>query len=151
MPTSMPAPATSFAYPFTVLRVFEQLGDPDGQIAAPWAKFVGNQSTLLTFEIDGVPTFPSPIPSKSQSEAYLLVQLFGVSSYGNTFLLNGRKLDGFGLPPAPLGWQTWMDVVTEPLLKQGTNTIQFVRELSSAGNFVIGSLVVAWKETPPTS
>lgn len=51
-------------------RFGEHLGDNAGDLNAPWAAFMGNQTTVRNFYIDNQPI----------GEAYLILQLFDVHS-----------------------------------------------------------------------
>ena len=122
---------------FRAITFNEHLGDQAGDINAPWAPFMGNQTSVKTFNVDGVPT----------GEAYVLLQVYDVHSSGHKILVNGTDLAGFDIPqhPAEDRWQTWMDVMESGLLKQGANTIQITRQ-SGGDNFIVGNVTVNWRE-----
>ena len=121
---------------FRLIHFLEHLGDKAGDIKAPWAKFVGNQTTVRNFYIDGTPAW----------EAYLVVQLYDVHNYGHKILINGHDLGGWDIPPAVDKWQVWMDVIDVTKLKKGNNTVQIVRDASTGDNFLVGSVAIHWRE-----
>ena len=121
---------------YTVLNFQEHLGESADGLDVPWAEFVGNhRSSKLEFEV----------PTDSSTEPYLECQLFEVGDYGHEIMVNGDALSGFDVPPSP-GWQYWMDTITGAELVEGTNTIQFVRDAEARDDFVVGSVVIHWKE-----
>lgn len=99
--------------------------------------FVGDQTSLLNFYVDGV-ILPPWI--------YLIVTAYDVHNYGHRILINGQDLPGFDIPPAPGRWQTWMSVVPIPLIQKGYNTIQIKRDTSTGDNFAIGTVAIHWRE-----
>ena len=113
----------------------EHLGDNVNDLDVPWASFVGNQTSVRNFYVDGEPR-----------EAYLIAQLYDVHASSHKILINGVDLSGFDLPREPGGWQTWMDAINSGLLIQGNNTIQFVRDGSTGDNFVVGNVAIHWRE-----
>jgi hypothetical protein len=114
----------------------EHLGESSDGLDVPWAEFVGNhRSSAREFTV----------PAGPATEAYLECQLFEVGSYGHEIVVNGDALTGFDIPPAP-GWQYWMDPITGADLEPGENTIRFVRDADTRDDFVVGSVVVHWKE-----
>lgn len=122
---------------FAIIRFNEHLGDDEGDLDTG-ATFVGNESTMKSFNIAGTPT----------GNGYLVFTVFDVQSSGHRILVNGTDLSGFDIPAAPAEnrWQTHMDKIEANVLRSGTNTIQFLRA-SGADNFVILDLVVQWKTT----
>jgi hypothetical protein len=122
---------------YTLLDFQEHLGESSDGLDVPWAEFVGNhRSTEHEFTV----------PAGPVTEPYLECQLFAVDSYGHEIIVNGDALSGFDIPPAP-GWQYWMDTITGAELIEGENTIRFVRDADTRDDFVIGSVVVHWKES----
>jgi hypothetical protein len=120
---------------FAVIRFGEHLGDRLTDLHVPWAVYVGNQSTVKSFTVDAAPI----------GDAYLLIQALGVSEFSHKVLINGAEVGGFNLPPSR-DWQTWMVIVNERFLKRGSNTIQVVRDATTPDDFVIGAVVVHWRE-----
>lgn len=137
---------------FKIFEVFEQLGPAKGKPSVPWVDYVGPDSSELTFTITGNPALPTTGngddggDDKTQNAVTLWLQLWGVTSPLHKTLINGQALDGMTMPPHA-NWQTWMNVFTEPLLKQGQNTLQF--ELGDGQDtFIIASVVLTWTEIP---
>ena len=120
---------------FNFFTINAHLGDKVGDLNVPWATFYGNQTPVMYFHIEGVPT----------DDAYLLMQAFDVHSGGHRVLINGQDLSGFDIPPEPNGWQTWMDAIDRSLLHQGINTLQ-IKRASGGDNFVIANVAVHWRE-----
>lgn len=120
---------------YAIIFFGEHLGDNMDDLIVPWANFVGNQSTQLAFGIDGQPV----------GQGYMLVQALHVGVFSHEILLNKIALPGPVLPQHD-GWQTWMITIDEQILKQGRNTIQIVRDANTGDDFVIGNVVVHWRE-----
>lgn len=118
-----------------MIRVGEHLGDRVHDLHVPWAKYVGNQTTVKTFNVDATPI----------GDAYMLVQALGVSQFTHKVMINGGEIGGFNLPPSN-DWQTWMIIINERFLKRGANTIQIIRDASTTDDFVIGAVVIHWRE-----
>ena len=98
--------------------------------------FVGNESTVRTFNISGTPT----------GTGYLVVTVYDLEDSEHRVLINGRDLGSFDIPKAPTAnrWQTWMDRIESGVLRSGTNTIQ-LRRHSGEDNFVVRDVVVQWR------
>jgi len=122
---------------FRLVVFNEHLGDKAGDIKAGWANFVGNQTTIRNFYIDGYPT----------NEAYLILQAYDIHKSGHKILINGQDLGGFDIPPDPGKWQTWMDRIDTTKLKKGNNTIQIVRDASTGDNFIVCMVIIHWRES----
>ncbi|WP_255196525.1 DUF7383 domain-containing protein [Halorarius litoreus] len=122
---------------YALVTMLEQFGDDPDALDLEWAAFVGDASTVHTFEV----TTPNP------RDGYIEVQAYDVGTYGHEIRINDEPLTGFDIPPAK-GWQLWMDTVTGARLQQGTNTIQILREAPDA--FAIGNVVIHWRQTEPT-
>ena len=126
---------------YTILDFQEHLGERSDGLDVPWAEFVGNhRSSKVEFTV----------PADEISEPYLECQLFDVGEYGHEIVVNGDALSGFDIPPAS-GWQYWMDPITGAKLEPGENTVQFVRDADSGDEFVIGSVIIHWKEAVESS
>lgn len=121
---------------FEQIRFFEHLGDKIGDLTT-FATFVGTQTTVRNFVIDGRPV----------DNGYLIIQTYDVDSRRHEILINGQPLRGFDLPDKPTAkkWQTWMDIIETGFLRQGNNTIQ-IRSGSHRDNFIIDNVVINWKE-----
>lgn len=121
---------------YALLSFQEHLGESSDGLDVPWAEFVGNRrSSEQEFTV----------PAGPVSEPYLECQMFDVGEYGHEIVVNGDKLTGFDIPPAS-GWQYWMDTITGAELEADENTVRFVRDTSTDDDFVVGSVVVHWKE-----
>ena len=125
---------------YALVTFMEHLGEMESQLDVEWAEFVGNRTTELTFEVS----------TDDPSDAYLQLQAYDVGTYGHDVLLNGQSLSGFDIPPGQ-GWQSWMDAITGTALQGGENTLQFVREADSTDSFVVGNVVVNWREPTGSS
>lgn len=113
----------------------EHLGDNAQDLIVPWTTFVGNQTSVRSFTIDGVPV----------GDGYMLIQALDVGVFSHKIFINKRLIEGPVLPQHP-GWQTWMIVIEGQMLKQGRNTIQFVRDDRTGDDFVIGNVIIHWRE-----
>ena len=123
---------------FRMIDFNEHLGDNAADLNVPWATFKGDKTTLKTFHIDGNP----------KGEAYLIIQAYNVQEYTHKILINGTPLAGVSIPkgPSEVRWQTSMDRI-EPQLKPGPNKIQIERDPKTTNNFVVGKVVVQWRES----
>ncbi len=119
---------------YALLNFGEHLGIDERRLDVPWAEFVGDESSELTFEVAAEP-----------DASYLEVQAYDVGSFDHEIHLNGEPLSGFDVPPAK-GWQYWMDAIVGTELRVGENSLQFVRDVDSGDSFVVGNVVVNWKE-----
>ena len=120
---------------YALVTFMEHLGEAESRLDVEWAEFVGDRTTEHTFEV----------PTDDATDAYLQLQAYDVSTYGHDIVLNGESLSGFDIPPAQ-GWQSWMDAITGAALREGENTLRFVREEGSNDSFVVGTVVVNWRE-----
>jgi hypothetical protein len=120
---------------FTIIQFTEHLGANEADLPASWATFVGNQTSVKTFNIDNPP----------QGEAYLLIQTLHVGAFSHRIFINGVGLNGYNLPQHE-GWSTWMVVIQDGVLVHGANTLQVVRDEETNDNFVVGHVVVHWRE-----
>lgn len=122
---------------FSVIKFSEHLGEDSRDLNEPGAFFVGNSSTAKRFIIDNTPC----------GEAYLLIQVRGIQDLHHTIRLNDISIaDRFDLPMSP-EWQTCMIVIEPGTLRRGENTLQFLRNHRNTDNFVVGNVVVNWRET----
>ena len=120
---------------FTMIYFGEHLGPNETDLQASWTTFVGNQSSQKTFNVDNPPA----------NEAYMLVQTLHVGVFSHKIYINDVGLDGYQIPEHQ-GWSTWMVGLGEGILKHGANTIQVVRDKNSDDSFVVGYVVVHWRE-----
>ena len=120
---------------YALVTFMEHLGEAESRLDVDWAEYVGDRTTERTFEV----------PTDDATDAYLQLQAYDVGTYGHDIVLNGESMSGFDIPPAQ-GWQSWMDAITGAALREGENTIRFVREEGSTDSFVVGTVVINWKE-----
>jgi len=120
---------------YALVTFMEHLGQAESHLDVEWAEFVGDETSERTFEV----------PTDDPTDAYLHLQAYDVETYGHEIILNGESLSGFDIPPAQ-GWQSWMDDITGAALREGVNTLRFVQEDESNDSFVVGNVVVNWKE-----
>lgn len=120
---------------YALVTFMEHLGKMESRLDVEWAEFVGDETTERTFEV----------LTDDPTDAYLQLQAYDVGTYGHDIVLNGQSISGFDIPPAQ-GWQSWMDAITGVTLQEGENTIQVVREEGSTDSFVVGNVVVNWRE-----
>ncbi|WP_132059651.1 DUF7383 domain-containing protein [Halorussus amylolyticus] len=120
---------------YALVNVSAHLGPMRDAIDVPWADFVGDATPKHEFEV----------PTADTSDAYLGLQAFRVDDYGHEILINGEQLSGFDVPPAD-GWQYWEDALTHAELREGTNTLQVVRDEESDDSFAVNNVTVHWRE-----
>jgi hypothetical protein len=122
---------------FRLITFNKHLGNNEGDIDAPSFQFLGNQASK-TFTVEGRPT----------GSGYLIVNTFDVDNAGHRVQINGKNLGGFDLPKKAANnrWQTRMDPIERGILQQGTNTI-VIKRASGGDNFLIGNVVVHWRES----
>jgi hypothetical protein len=119
----------------------EQLGARDEANRFLGTVFVGNQSSVQEFTIDGVPT----------DRGYVLIQTAEIEAFDHQVLINGRDIDsGTDLPAgASKTFQTPMAILHQGLLQRGKNTIQIKRGTRTQDSFAIYSAVIHWRERDP--
>ncbi|WP_255150493.1 DUF7383 domain-containing protein [Halorarius halobius] len=120
---------------YALLPVLEHLGPDSGSLDVPWATFVGDRSSRLTFSV----------PTADPTDAYLELQAYDVDTYGHEIHVNGTALSGFDVPPGD-GWQLWLDAVTDADLHAGENEVRVHRDTASEDAFAVGNVVVHWRE-----
>lgn len=120
---------------YATVSVQELLGPSADALDVSWATFAGDRSSSFGFEV----------PTGDAREPYLQLQAFDVGEYGHDILLNGESLTGFDIPPGE-GWQHWMDTITGPSLREGRNTLRIERDTTGDDAFVVGTVVVHWRE-----
>ncbi|MFB6141364.1 MAG: hypothetical protein ABEJ26_13135 [Halosimplex sp.] len=120
---------------YALVPVQQHLGQNEESLAVPWAEFVGDETDEFEFEV----------PTADATEAYLELQAYDVEEYGHEIRINGVALSGFDIPPAE-GWQHWMDTLSGLDLSEGTNTVQIERDTTTTDAFVVGVVIVHWKE-----
>jgi hypothetical protein len=120
---------------YALLDFREHLGSDPDALDVPWAEFVGEESSTREFEV----------PTAAAADPYVELQGYDVASYGHEIRVNDRSVPGFDVPPSN-GWQYWMDSLAGIDLQAGTNTLAIHRDVDSADEFVVGSVVVHWRE-----
>jgi hypothetical protein len=124
---------------FTMIHFGEHLGPNEANLQVPWAVFVGNQTSLKTFNVDNPPA----------GEAYLLIQTLHVGVFSHRIYINGIELNGYQIPQHD-GWATWLVGIAEGVLLHGSNTLQILRDANTGDSFVVGQVVVHWREVVNT-
>lgn len=123
---------------FVIVPIQQHLGDNKNDIFAPGYPYRGDLSDTFNFTIDSDPN----------GEAYLLVQTYGSYFEGHTIIINGKNITSpggnFG-NSGSLSWSTLTVLVDDNTLKQGQNTMQFLRNPNTEDNFLIDNVVVNWK------
>ncbi len=120
---------------FNIIQFSEHLGANKADLDASWATFVGNQTSVKNFNIDNPP----------QGEGYLLIQTLNVGVFSHRIFINGFGLNGYNLPQHA-GWTIWMVTIQDGVLLHGANSLQIMRDEASKDSFVVGHVVVHWRE-----
>jgi len=127
---------------FVVVPIQQHLGDNKNDIFAPGYPYRGDVSDTFNFTIDSTPS----------GSGYLLVQIYGSYFEGNTIVINGQDVTSAGGNFGNSGsdnWATLTVLLDEDVLKQGENSIQFLRNPNTDDNFLIDNVVVNWKYQLP--
>lgn len=123
---------------FVMVPIQQHLGDNKNDIFAPGYPYRGDVSDTFNFTIDSDPN----------GEAYLLVQIYGSYFEGHTIIINGKNITSpggnFG-NSGSLNWSTLTVLIDDNTLKQGQNTLQFLRNPNTEDNFLIDNVVINWK------
>ena len=133
---------TMQASDFVIVPIQQHLGDNKNDIFAPGYPYRGDVSDTFNFTIDSIPS----------GVGYLLVQIYGSYFEGNTIVINGQDVTSAGGNFGNSGsenWATLTVLLDEDVLKQGENSIQFLRNLNTEDNFLIDNVVVNWKYQLP--
>jgi len=120
---------------YALLSFQEALGPNKNAFDELWADFAGDRSSPHTFQV----------PTDDPRDPYLQMQILDVAEYGHDVLVNGASVSGFDIPPGD-GWQTWMDPITGQHLQEGENSLRIERDTTTDDAFVVGSVVVNWRE-----
>jgi len=127
---------------FVTVPIQQHLGDNKNDIYAPGFPFRGDVSDHFNFTIDSTPN----------KDGYLLIQIYGSYFEGHTISINGHNVTS---PDSNFGnsgssnWATLTVLLDEGVLKQGENSIQFLRNPNTEDNFLIDNVVVNWKHQFP--
>ena len=123
---------------FIAVPIQQHLGDNKNDIFAPDYPFRGDISGTFNFTIDTNPV----------GQSYLLVQIFGSYFQGHTININGQEvtspLGNFG-STGDANWTTLTVLIDDGILKEGLNSIQFLRNADSQDNFLIDNIIVNWQ------
>ncbi len=139
---------------YVIIAFDEHLGDNENDLPLERFKrssrgfiyddyaFVGNQSTVRTFTIDSLP----------RGGGYLTIQLLDVHDKGHRLEINGTELgkecimrtDPFS--GHTLEWKSWTTDFKTRILRAGENTVQIFKGDGSTDNFVVGTIVINWRE-----
>ena len=140
---SVSTPTTTIqASDFVTVPIQQHLGDNKNDIYAPGFPFGGDVSDHFNFTIDSTPS----------KDGYLLVQIYGSYFEGHTISINGQNVTSPGSNFGNSGssnWATLTVLLDEGVLKQGENSIQFLRNPNTEDNFLIDNVVVNWKHQFP--
>lgn len=120
---------------YALLRFMEHLGEDANHLDVDWAEFVGDRSSERTFDV----------PVADPADAYLELQVYDVGEWDHEIRLNGEAVSGFDIPKEP-GWQYWMDALSGTSLRAGENTLRIHRDTATMDSFVVGNVVVNWRE-----
>jgi len=116
----------------------EHLGDNENDLVTfGGMTFVGDQSKLANFTIEGTPS----------GNGYLLLYLWSVQDLHHKIELNSINISNAAEFPHQLGSEKnaiWIIPIDENVLKKGNNTLQIKR--SGNDNFHVYSAIVNWKE-----
>ncbi len=127
---------------FTVVPIQQHLGDNKSDIFAPIYPYRGDVSDTFNFTLDRTPV----------GSAYLLIQVYGSYFQGHTIMINEQEITG---PQGSFGstgfgnWATLTVLLDDNTLKQGQNTIQFLRNPDTPDNFLVDNVVVNWRYQLP--
>jgi hypothetical protein len=113
----------------------QHLGPSADSLDVPWADFAGDATDVRTFEV----------PTADPRDPYIQMQVFDVSDYGHEILVNDASLSGFDIATGDR-WQYWMDTIDATQLREGENALQFRRNTDGDDAFVVGTVVVNWRE-----
>ncbi len=121
---------------FEIVIINEQIGEKEGVLEAHWYPFVGDQTSVKSFDIPGVPT----------GLGYIIIQVFDVQNMGHKIIINGEDLPGEDIIRTSANrWQDVTDIIPARLLKKGNNTIK-IRCAESGDNIMLGAAMIHWKE-----
>jgi hypothetical protein len=127
---------------FAVIKFNEHLGNNANDLNYDGTTFVGNQTTIRTFNLGDQPT----------GEAYFTLQLYDVQAEGHHVLINGKRTGGI-IKDIPKNleykWFIWTNTIEKGIIQKGNNTIQIKRNSGSGDNFIVGSVIISWREKSP--
>lgn len=133
--------AMQFRSDFAIVTFDEHLGNTKEDLHLPQGFkpcWVGDQSTIKEFRIEGEPVF---------GHAYLLVMAYEVHFSGHTVWINNTELPFYDLPPCKGQWLTSIIPVGCELRGNAMNSIQIRRNQIKEDNFIIKHIIVHWRET----
>ena len=121
---------------FQIVRFWDHLGDDKGDIKGVPSTFHGDETPTYNFYVDAQPL-----------NGYVVMQIYDVHSSGHEIMINDISLPNVDIAPqgAKNSWAVWLDEIPGKYLKCGNNTIQ-VKRYRNGDNFVIGDVVVHWRE-----
>ncbi len=125
---------------FAIITFNEHLGNKKEDLKIPHNVnpiWVGDQTTIKEFYIEGNPVF---------GHAYLQIMVYEVHFPGHKVLINGTELPFYDLPPCKGQWLNSIAPIGVELRKNSINTIQIIRNPVHQDNFIIGHVVVHWRE-----
>ena len=116
----------------------EHLGDDQGDLVTfDGMTFVGDQSKLANFNIDGTP----------KGKGYLLMHLWSVQGIHHKIEINDINISNATEVPQQSGSEksaNWVIPIDHNVLKKGNTTLQVKR--IGGDNFHIYTVIVNWKE-----
>jgi hypothetical protein len=125
---------------FKTIIFNQHLGDDSDDLPTfSGMSFVGDQTTLVNFNIENTPI----------EKGYLLLHLWDLEEQSESIELNGVNVFEGKHTGHQLGSHKasiFLLPIEESILKQGNNTLQIKRDSSKGDNFHIYTVVVNWKE-----
>ena len=139
---------------YEIIAFDEHLGDNESDLPLDLAirsssafifdtyTFVGSQSSLRTFNIDSLP----------RGGGYLTIQLLHVHKKGHRMEINGVELGKETIMGTDVRsgsayrWHIWTTDFKTRILKQGSNNVRIFKADNSSDNFLVGTLVINWRE-----
>ncbi|TQV78455.1 DUF7383 domain-containing protein [Denitrobaculum tricleocarpae] len=120
---------------FKIIHFWDHLGDDKGDISTS-ATFRGDETPAYCFYVDATPL-----------DGYVVLQAYDVDSDYHEVLINGMALpyEDIMQHGSHNSWSVWLDEIPAKYLKRGNNTIK-VKRSRGEDNFIIGDVVVHWRE-----
>ncbi len=116
----------------------EHLGNNRGDLPSFGTNFVGDASRLANFNIEHPPV----------DSGYVLISLWDVG-FSHKVELNGVDLfasGNFAYQHGKHKTSNWVLPFNSNILRQGSNSLQILRDTSAGDNFHIYTAIVNWKE-----
>lgn len=131
-----------FRADFCILTFNEHLGNTKEDLQSLHSlrskpAWTGDQTTKKEFFIEREPVI---------GHAYLLISAYEVHFSGHTAWINNTVLPFYEIPPCKGQWNTSIAPIGIALKGNSMNTIQIRRDPSKEDNFIIGNVIVHWRE-----